>query len=90
MKPEDLDAIALEMDGEELLFYPLEQVRLSGYDYLLVTDAPDGDGEALILKDLSEPESEEALYEVVEDEKTLEVLSKIFSEELSEEGISLE
>ena len=90
MKPEDLGAIALEMDGEELLFYPLEQVRLSGNDYLLVTDAPDGDGEALILKDLSDPESEEAVFEVVEDETTLEALSKIFSEELSDEGISLE
>ena len=90
MIPEDLGAIALEMDGEELLFYPLEQVRLSGSDYLLVTDAPEGDGEALILKDLSDPESEEAVYEVVEDEKTLEVLSKIFSEELSEDGILLE
>lgn len=90
MKADEQSAIALEMEGEELLFYPLEQVRLAGNDYLLVTDAPDGDGEALILKDLSDPESEEAVYEVVEDEKILEALTKMFTDELSGEGIVLE
>ncbi len=83
-------AIALEFEGEKLLFYPLEQVRLAGKDYLLVADAPDGDGEALILEDVSEQDNEEALYQPVEDEGLLKVLSKMFSEELSEDGVILE
>ena len=71
-------------------FYPLEQTRLSGVDYLLVSDAEEGDGEAWILRDVSPRESEEAVYEIVEDELTLSALGKIFSEELGEEGIGLE
>ena len=82
--------IRMEIDGEEIEFYPLEQVRLSGVDYLLVSDTADGDGEALILRDLSEPDSSEALYEIVEDDAVLEAVGKIFAEELDEEGIELQ
>ena len=32
----------------------LEQTRLGGIDYILVTDCEEGDGEAMILKDISE------------------------------------
>ena len=35
-------------------FYVLEQTRVSGVNYILVTDTEEGDGEALILKDLSD------------------------------------
>ena len=36
--------------GEPVRFYVLEQTRLGGIDYILVTDSEDGDGEALILR----------------------------------------
>ena len=39
-------------DGEAVDFYVLEQTRLGGVDYILVTDGGE-EGEALILKDLS-------------------------------------
>ena len=62
----------------------LEQTRINGADYILVTDAEDGDGEALILKDLSEDGEQEAVYEIVEDDDELEALSVIFGEMLED------
>ena len=60
-------------DSQETVdFFVLEQTRINGADYILVTDAEDGDGEALILKDLSEDGEQEAVYEIVEDDDELE------------------
>ena len=81
--------IRIEIDGEEIDFYPLEQVKLSGVEYLLVSDSADGDGEALILKDLSDPGSEEAVYEILEDEALIKALGKIFAEELAGDDIEV-
>ncbi len=47
--------------GKPLNFFVLEQTRLGGVDYILVTDSEDDDAEALILKDVSAPEDEEAI-----------------------------
>ena len=43
-------------DGEPEEFYVLEQTKLGGIQYILVADEADGDGEALILMDVSAPE----------------------------------
>ena len=69
---------------ETVDFFVLEQTRINGADYILVTDAEDGDGEALILKDLSEDGEQEAVYEIVEDDDELEALSVIFGEMLED------
>ena len=72
-------------------FYVLEQTRLGGCDYILVTDSMDSEeeeGEALILKDISAPEDKEAIYEIVEDERELDAVAEIFSDML--EDIDLE
>lgn len=77
--------------GEKVEFYVLEQTRLGGCDYILVTDSMDSDeeeGEALILKDISAPEDKEAIYEIVEDEHELDAVAGIFSDML--EDIDLE
>ena len=48
--------------GEAVVFYVLEQTRLAGRDYILVTDRlAEEAGEALYLKDVSSPEDQEAL-----------------------------
>ena len=65
-------------------FFVLEQTRIGGMNYLLVTDSEEDDGEALILKDLSKDGEQEALYEIVEDDDELEVISKIFSQMLED------
>lgn len=70
-------------------FYVLEQTRLAGRDYILVTESLDEEeGEALILKDVSLPEEKEAVYEIVEEEHELEAVAEIFSDLL--EDVELE
>jgi hypothetical protein len=73
-------------DNEQVEFYVLEQTKLNGFTYLLVTDAEEDDeeGNAYILKDLSAEDSEAALYDIVEDEKELELIAKIFEELLDD------
>lgn len=66
--------------GNKLELYPLETTRLGGVDYLLASDVETGDGECYILKDLSDKDSEEAVYQMVEDEQELDYLLNIFSE----------
>lgn len=68
-------------DSDETVeFFVLEQTRINGKNYILVTDSEEGDGEALILKDLSEDGEQEALYEIVDDDDELEAISKIFTQ----------
>ena len=82
----DLTKITLEAgpEGQEVNFYVLEQTRIAGRDYLLVTDAEDGDGDAYILEDISADGEKDALYEFVEDDERLEALSKVFTQMLDD------
>ena len=59
-------------------FYVLEQTTVAGINYILVTDTEEGDGEALILKDVSERDAEEAVYDIVSDDKELNAVAQIF------------
>lgn len=74
-------------EGDKVEFYVLEQTRIGGTDYILVTDAEEGDSEALILKDLSGDGEEEAVYAIVEDEKELAAIAQVFQDMM--EDISL-
>ncbi len=65
-------------ETETAEFFVLEQTRIGGTDYILVTDMEDGDGEALILKDLSKPEDKNGLYEIVSDDKELRAVAAVF------------
>ena len=78
--------------GEAVDFYVLEETRISGMNYLLVTDVADEEeeGECYILKDLSKQEDAEALYEFVEDDNEIDYLFKIFSELLDGAGVDIE
>ncbi len=73
-------------DNEEVEFQILEQTKINGISYILVTDAAEDDeeGDAYILKDLSEESDEAAIYDMVEDEKELELVGKIFAELLDD------
>lgn len=78
-------------DGEEQAvgFFVVEETRINGVSYLLVTETQDDEAEAYILKDLSEDGEAEARYVFVEDENELEALSKIFAELLEDVDIEL-
>jgi hypothetical protein len=79
-------------DNETVEFHVLEQTQLNGNTYLLVTDADDNEeeGNAYILKDVSADTDDSAVYDVVEDEKELEVIAKIFEELLDDIQIDTE
>lgn len=72
-------------DGEEVVFRVLEQTRLGGCDYLLVSTTEGEEEEALILKDISRDTDIEAIYDIVEDERELELVAGIFKELLDDE-----
>lgn len=71
-------------DGEIIEFVVLEQTRLNGTNYLLVTEDEEYDDDeeaaAYILKDISKAEDQEAIYEFVEDDDEMNALADVFSE----------
>ena len=69
---------------QETDFYVLEQTKVNGVSYILVTDSEEDDAECLILKDTSAEEDKESVYEIVEDATELGAVLKIF-EELQED-----
>ena len=62
----------------------LEQTKVNGVTYILVTDSEDGDAECLILKDTSKEASSDSIYEIVEDDVELTAISKVFEELLED------
>ncbi len=84
-----MEKIVFTPAGEEAVeFYVLEQTRLGGTDYILVTDSEKEDGEALILRDMSAPEEEEAVYEIVTDDEELNAVAAVFENMLEDIELS--
>ncbi len=80
-----LEKIIFTPDGEEPVeFFVLEQTTVGGKNYILVTDFEEGDGEALILKDISDPSDEESRYVIVSDDDELQAVAGIFEELLED------
>jgi len=84
-----MEKISFTMIGEDepADFYVLEQTRIGGFSYLLVTDREDGDSDAWILRDLSADGDENALYEIVEDETQLRAVAAVFEQMLGDVDI---
>ena len=70
-------------------FFVVEETRINGVSYLLVTETEDDKAEAYILKDTSLDGEEEASYGFVEDDNELEAVSKIFAELLEDVDLEL-
>ena len=80
-----MEKIIFRPDGEESVeFFVLEQTRIGGFNYILVTDCEEGDGDALILKDLSADGDAESVYEIVEDDAELEAVGGVFQNMLDD------
>ncbi|WP_087175226.1 DUF1292 domain-containing protein [Lachnoclostridium sp. An118] len=80
-----MEKIKFRSDGAETAeFFVLEQTTINGTSYILVTDSEEGDAECLILKDRSEAEDTESIYEIVEDDTELSAVSKVFEELLED------
>ena len=78
-------------DGTEIELSIIEQTKINGTNYLLVTETEDEaeDAEAFILReDLTQ--EEEVVYTIVEDETEISALSKIFGELLEDIDLEIE
>ena len=74
-----MEKIKFMLDTQESVeFYVLEQTKLGGSQYILVTDTREGDGEALILKEISGQGQKESVYEEEEDDAELAAMAGVF------------
>ncbi len=75
-----MDKIEFYIEGqkEPVQFYVVEQTRLAGVNYLLVTEEETGDSEALILKEVSTDQSNEGVFVIVSDDAELDGVVKVF------------
>jgi len=78
----------LRMETVRTNFLYLKKQRSTGA-YILVAESEDDDAECLILKDVRDEESGESVYEIVENEKELQAVSKVFEELLEDVSIEL-
>ena len=69
---------------EEVDFFVLEQTKVNGISYILVTDSEEDDAECLILKDTSEENAPESVYDIVDDDVELTAIAKVFEELLED------
>lgn len=71
-------------DMQEIDFFVLEQTKLNGVSYILVTDCEEGDADCWIMKDISANDASESIYDMVEDDNELNAISKVFEELLED------
>ncbi len=80
-----LEKVTFNPGGNDAVeFYVLEQTRIGGVDYILVTDSEEGDGEALILKDSSKDGEEESIFTIVSDDGELAGVAQVFENMLED------
>ena len=82
--------IRLQSDDGNLELEILEETVVSGINYILVTDAPEGeDGTCYVMKDISAPEDEDADYVFAEGDEAERIMD-VFANLLEGEDISIE
>ena len=79
----DLDNLILVSNAEEIPFFVVEETKIAGENYLLVTDSEDDEADAYILREVSE-NTEESFYEMLEDDDKINAISKVFAELLDD------
>ena len=82
--------IRLQSDDGNLELEILEETVVNGVNYILVTDAPEGeDGTCYVMKDISAPEDDEADYVFAEGDEAESVMD-VFAKMLEGEDITIE
>lgn len=82
-----MEKITFKPEGEEaeVDFYVLEQTTIGGVNYILVTDAEEGeDGEAYILKNEHGTDDNEQVYRMVEEDDELAAVAGVFENMLED------
>lgn len=67
-------------------FFVVEETQINGTKYLLVTEEEEGDSDAYILREVS-AENQELVFEMVEDEKEIAAIGKVFAELIDDADI---
>lgn len=75
--------------NDEIEFFVVEETQLNGTRYLFVTEQEEGDCDAYILREVA-AEKEEIVYEMVEDDKELSAIGRIFAELVEDADIEYE
>ncbi len=74
-----MEKIVFALDEEQTAeFYVLERTKIGGINYILVTEEEEGDCDALILKEISNENAAESIYEIVEEEQELDAVAAMF------------
>ena len=79
-----MEKIKFETDNGVEEFYVIDETRISGRNYILVSDSLEDEAEAMILRDDSSETDTEAVYVPVEDEAELDALAHVFAESLGD------
>lgn len=83
--------VFVDEEGNEVEMFVVEETRINNVNYILVAEDDESDeATAYILKDISNDEDEEAVYEMVEEDSELEYIGRIFSELLEDVDITSE
>ena len=86
-----MEKISFTFEGsdEKVDFFVLEQTKVNGNTYILVTDSEEDEAECYILKDTSAAEDKDSVYEIVEDDNELSGVLKVFEELLEDVDIEM-
>jgi uncharacterized protein YrzB (UPF0473 family) len=74
------------IDGENVEFYVLEQTKINGKNYILVTEDEEGDCDCYIMRESVESDGE-TTYDMVEDDTELNAVAKVFAEMMDDVDI---
>ncbi len=67
-------------------FFVVEETQINGTKYLLVTEEEEGDSDAYILREVA-AENQELVFVMVEDEKEIAAIGKVFAELIDDADI---
>ncbi|MBR5047279.1 MAG: DUF1292 domain-containing protein [Eubacterium sp.] len=77
-------------DGEEIELAVLEQTRINGINYLLVSPVEEEDTYAFLLKECGTEDQLESTYEEIEDEEEMLSVSRIFEQLMEDMDFEVE
>lgn len=72
-------------EGEKIEFFVIEEAKLNGTSYLLVSESEDDEAMAYIMKQIVREGEKDAVYEFVEDEKEIDAVAGLLEELLDGE-----
>lgn len=67
-------------EGEKIEFFVIEEAKLNGTSYLLVSETEDDEAMAYIMKQIVRDGEKDAVYEFVEDEREIDAVAGLLEE----------